>query len=286
MKFSIHKLLVCISKRIKHLENPRKESIYILKNYLNLQEKDFILNSVIYLNKKQLKELIQIINRRKEGVPFAYIFRKKEFFSIPFFINEFVLIPRPETEILVEYVLKEIQRLNKKYFCLDIGTGSGCIPISIIKNSHQIQKFIAIDVSKEALKVARKNKILNLNIEQQKILKFIKLDFIKSGEKLNFINFDIIVSNPPYILKEELIQLEKEIFYEPIIALLVEEPYIFYKKFFENCMILLKKGGMLFLESSPRLIPLQIEILNKMNISDMEIFQDYQNLERFLVIKK
>ncbi len=286
MKISIHKLLVHLSKKIKHLENPRKESIYILKNYLNLQEKDFILNSIVHFNKKQLKELIQIINKRKEGIPFAYIFRKKEFFSIPFFVNEFVLIPRPETEILVEYILKEIQRLNTKYLCLDIGTGSGCIPISIIKNSHQIKKFIAIDISKEALKVARKNKILNLNLEQQKILKFLQLDFIKSGEKLNFMNFDIIVSNPPYILKEEFIQLEKEIFYEPMIALVVENPYIFYKKFFKNCMILLKKGGTLFIESSPKLIPLQLEILNEMNISNIEIIQDYQNLERFLIIKK
>ncbi|GIX42048.1 MAG: release factor glutamine methyltransferase [Leptospiraceae bacterium] len=285
MNIELQKLWKNIEKKLNHIENPRKESLYILKLFLGIDEKDLLLNKKIYLSLNDLKELYRITNKRNQYIPLAYLFQKKEFYSMEFYVNPDVLIPRPETEQLVDLFLKIIKN-KKNLSCLDIGTGSGCIPISILYYSDNIKYFLAIDISKKAIEVANKNKKTLLNKDKQQLLEIQQLDFIHDIKTISNKEFDFIVSNPPYVLPDEYKQLDKELFYEPEIALIVNNPYDFYYKFFKNCLDILHKSGSIILESSPTLIPLQIKIIKELGYKAHEVYKDYQNLDRFLVIKK
>ncbi|MCX7809844.1 MAG: peptide chain release factor N(5)-glutamine methyltransferase [Leptospiraceae bacterium] len=284
MKFQLHKLWSCLSHRLTNFDHPRNEVYYILKLFFSLSDKDFLLNSEIKIDSAQWNRLIQILQKRNQHVPIAYLFSRKEFYSLSFYVNESVLIPRPETELLVEIFLKEIQN-KKELFCLDVGTGSGCIPISILNHTENIHYFLGIDISENAIKIANFNKKQLLSLDKQKILEFQKIDFLNEIYKINY-KFDFIISNPPYVLPNEYLNLEKDLFYEPKIALLVENPYQFYEQFFNHCYKLLNKNGFVLLESSPTLLPIQIEILNQMNFESYRIEKDYQALDRFLIIRK
>jgi release factor glutamine methyltransferase len=284
MKVSLQYLWKRLSLKLTEIENPQKETLYLLKQFLNLNEKDFLLNKEINLSFKKLKKLYKMIEKRNQHIPLAYILNRKEFFSMEFYVNQNVLIPRPETELLVELFLKKTQNFSNLY-CLDIGTGTGCIPISILNYTTNINYFLAIDISKKALKVAEYNKKKLLNKEKQFILEFKLIDFINEFYKIKII-FDVIISNPPYILPEEYAHLDKELYYEPEIALKLNNPDNFYQHFFKNIFNLLKPDGLLFLESSPSLIPMQMEIINKMGFKAHWIEKDYQSLNRFLIIKK
>lgn len=285
MNINIHQLNRILKKKLNHIDEPHKESFYIIKYFFGLTEKDFILNKTIDITSKELKQLFLIAKKRNEGMPFSYLFHKKEFFSREFYINSNVLIPRPETEQLVELVLKEIQPLQLSLTAIDIGTGSGCIAITLVKESHNIKRMIAIDIDKKALNIARINKHKLLDENQKKILKFLKLDFINHNYNFKH-DIDFIVSNPPYVLEHEYKLLNNELFYEPEIALLVKEPEKFYYSFFYKSYNILKMGGFIFVESSPTLIPIQTQILKNLNIKYFKIYKDYQNQDRFLFIKK
>jgi len=284
MKVRLNKLWSFLSNQLTNLDNPRSEVYYILKLFFSLSDKDFLLNPEIRIGLTQWHCLIQILQKRNQHVPIAYLFSRKEFYSLSFYVNESVLIPRPETELLVEIFLNEIQD-KKELFCLDVGTGSGCIPISILNHTENIHYFLGIDISENAIEIANFNKKQLLNLDKQKLLEFQKIDFIKEIYKIKY-KFDFIISNPPYVLPNEYSNLEKDLYYEPKIALLVENPYQFYIQFFKNSYDLLNKNGYLFLESSPTLLPIQIEILNETNFEFYRIEKDYQSLDRFVIIKK
>lgn len=285
MIIDLNQLKFFLKEKLKNIEEPHKESYYILKYFFGLTEKDFIQNKTLDISFKKLKQLLLITKKRNLGMPFSYLFHKKEFYSMEFYVNSHVLIPRPETELLVELTLKEFQSLPMSLIGLDVGTGSGCIAISLIKHAKNLHRIIAIDIDKNALRVARINKYRLLNVEERKILKFLKLDFI--NEEFDFKQyFDFIVSNPPYVLEHEYFKLKKELFYEPQIALVVKEPETFYSTFFRKAYKILKVGGFMFLETSPTLINIQISILENLNIKHYKIFKDYQNQNRFLFIKK
>lgn len=285
MIIGIKTLQKILKERLKHVDEPYKESFYIIKHFFGFNEKDFILNKNLNINLKELKKLLQILKKRNDGVPFSYLFQKKEFFSREFYINSCVFIPRPETELLVELVLKELKFFKMPLIGLDIGTGSGCIAISLIKHAKNIKRLIAIDIDKKALNVARINKNRLLDKEEKKILKFLKCDFILEDRSWDQ-ELDFIVSNPPYVLESEYQNLNKEVFYEPKVAIVVKDPEKFYFRFFQKSYKILKKGGFMLFESSPTLIPLQIQILKRLNIVSYKVLKDYQNLNRFLFIKK
>ncbi len=207
-KFSREKLLINLNKKIKEK---------ILYNYkLNLK-------------------------RRKKNEPIAYILKKKEFWRYSFYVNKNVLIPRPETEIIVEELLKKISFESSKKL-LDVGTGSGCIIISIIKDRPKCYAS-AIDISKKALNIAKFNAKMH-HLENK--IKFINIDI----DKYIHNKYDFIVCNPPYINNIKLKRLDENVrLYEPHLALKAgNDGFDFIRKLIFKSKILLKKNGKLIFE--------------------------------------
>ena len=184
------------SKRLKmkNILSHRLDSEILMSKVLKKRREDILINFQKSLSKNEVKEFNALIKRRILREPIAYITGEKEFWSKSFLINNNTLIPRPETELMIEQLIK-IYKL-KKIFILDIGTGSGCILISLLielKNSSGV----GVDISKSALKIAEKNSMRNKVIERSKFL-------IKSMDSHFNKKFDLIVSNPPYIKRTDL----------------------------------------------------------------------------------
>lgn len=238
------------------LQNEFSDSeIHILSDYVFEH-----LTNIHYKNlSSQLQQTISIditalntiIKRIQQHEPIQYIVQKSEFYGLVFFVNESVLIPRPETEELVSIVLENID-ISAPLRILDIGTGSGCIAIALKKQLSNATMY-AMDISKNALEIAEKNAQKN-NVS----IEFICADIL-DWEKLNFKNtFDIIVSNPPYIPTKEIPSISNNVLsYEPHLALFVEDsnPFIFYEKIIDFGKEYLTPNGILFFETDIDFIP-------------------------------
>ena len=184
---------------VSHLINIPRESIYsILKENLPSNKTD---------------ELQNLVSRRVKKEPIAYILNNKEFWSTNFYVDRSVLIPRPETEVLIDLILSQISNKNNYLNILDIGTGSGCILISLLKELVKA-KGIGVDKSTKAIAIAKKNSI-SQQVDNRALFKNVNLEEIKFDKK-----FDLIVSNPPYLPDVSLKNLNSDIkLYEPKIAL-------------------------------------------------------------------
>ena len=199
----------------------------------------------------QYKRYKKLINRRKNAEPIAYLKHSKEFFGLDFYVDKRVLIPRPETETLVEFVLESITKkkwTNLKLKICDVGTGSGCIAVTLAKKLPLAQIY-ATDISKKALTVAK------INAKKHKVQKQIKFfcgDLLSPISKK--IKFDIIVANLPYLTIDQLKVTEKEIqLYEPKIALLAgKEETMLYSRLLEQIPDYIKRNGLVFLEIDPK----------------------------------
>ncbi len=229
----------------ENILNPFNESACIMKYVLRKTIEEVIISYNEKVAESKINLFERLIERRSKREPFAYIVNKKEFYSLDFFVSRSVLIPRPDTECLVDEALKEIKRLSgalkRKIYILDIGTGSGAIAISIAKNSDNVIIYAA-DNSMGSLNAARKNIIAN---GVQKRVKPVYFDMLKLKSDImpdilsnNFNNFDIIISNPPYIETGELEMLEDDIkLYEPLKALDGGEDGLkFYKKILDTAV--------------------------------------------------
>ena len=201
---------ISILKKEK-ISNPLLDSEILLSNSIKRDKKHIILNPKEILNLEQTRIFKNLIKRRTKGEPVAYLINRKEFWKDEFFVNKDVLIPRPDTEIIVEQVLK-IYPKNLGLQLLDIGTGSGCILLSILKERSNFYGT-GIDISKKSINVSKHNaKLLNLNNK----VKF----FHSSVDNFKIGKYDIIVSNPPYIELFNLKYLEKDVInFEPKLAL-------------------------------------------------------------------
>ena len=195
------------------------------------------------LEQSHTDQLTQYVEKLLTGKPLQYIIGKAWFMGKAFMVNEAVLIPRPETEELVEWIVEYAQIINKTLSILDIGTGSGCIPISL-KQAIPNASITAIDISKEAIAVAQQNAATyNTNIE------WIELDILLTKQLKD--QYDIIVSNPPYIPLREKPNMQPQVIdHEPAIALFVPDQYplIFYSKIAHIGKSALKPNGQLFFE--------------------------------------
>lgn len=219
----------------------------ILLKYILKKEESYIIASLNeQLTKIQENELMSSINKIKSGYPLQYITNQQYFMGLKFFVDENVLIPQPDTEILVETVIKNISELGiKNKFVLDnikvldLCTGSGAIAVSIKKYMPEVQVF-ASDISREALKIAQKNANNNK----------VKIDFIESDMFKNISDtFDIIVSNPPYIKKDDIVKLSKQVQNEPQLALNGGKDGLdFYKIIANEGYKYLNKNGVILLE--------------------------------------
>ena len=204
------------------------ESKLLIKDILQVSDEDLISSSEIILSESQYERFNSFIDRRKNKEPIAYILNRREFWKDSFYVNKSTLIPRPDTEIIVEMVLSLIPDKDKKMNFVDLGTGSGCLIISIL-NEYKYSEGIGIDVSKEAIKVAKKN---SNNVSKNQKLDFKLADFSSFGTK----EFDVVVSNPPYVNKNEIYKMQFDVTkYEPYEAIFAdEEGLIWYKKIIQN----------------------------------------------------
>ncbi len=212
-----------------------------LLSYVLKKDKVYLtINSDTALTDTEYAEFTKYIEQIIDGKPLQYITQKQEFMGIDFFVNEDVLIPQPDTEILVETVLDICKKYDKQSLrMLDLCTGSGAIAISLSKILNT--QVFASDVSTKALEVAEKNNVLNNS----------KVEFIESNlfEQINGEKFDIIVSNPPYIKNEEIKSLSKQVQNEPYIALAGGEDGLdFYRKIIDEAYKHINKNGYLCLE--------------------------------------
>lgn len=251
---------------VKLKENKIEDSALISKELLSFalgQDKQYlIVNSDVEINKVIEKKYNKYIKDIIEGKPLQYITNKQEFMKLNFYVDENVLIPQPDTETLVEEVL-ELCNKDSKVKVLDLCTGSGAIAISLEKYIKAIDKAIyASDISENALEVARKNAIDNSA----------KINFIQSDmfESINEKDFDIIVSNPPYIEKNVIPTLSKQVLCEPKLALDGGEDGLdFYRIIAENVYKYLNKKGFLVLEIGYNQKDGVIKILEKINKYDI-----------------
>lgn len=232
----------------------------LIEKELGLKRIDVALNNQLSITEEKFKHLYNSLSRLKSQEPIQYILGETEFFGLPLKVNKHTLIPRPETEELVEWILSEVAKLQsakvKTFSILDIGTGTGCIPIALAKNSPNAI-ITAIDISSEALKIAKQNATLN-NVE----IDFIEQDILSINQLSE--RFDIIVSNPPYVRELEKAEIQPNVLEnEPHLALFVEDenPLIFYKKIAELAKNHLKENGVLFFEINQYLAKETIEML-------------------------
>ena len=265
----------------------------ILEEYMDLKRIDIVLKSDFYLDKKLLN-LMQIATKQLEQeIPIQYIIGKTEFFGLPFNVNKEVLIPRPETEELVEKVLNEVSLIKtcktstylatkeKQFKILDIGTGSGCIAISL-KKQLPSSEISAMDVSNKALRVANKNALLNkvdINFIHQDILKTNNLDKL----------YDVIVSNPPYVRELEKKEIKNNVLNnEPHLALFVDNknPLLFYNKIAELAKKFLTKNGQLHFEINQYLGKETIKLLAEKGFKNIQLKKDVFGNDRIVTAFK
>ena len=230
-----------------NIQTAKIDSEVILANILNTTRINLVTKQDIVLNKEQENLFSKLVERRKQKEPVAYILNKKEFWNENYFVDKRVLIPRPETEILIELLLKKTKDKNKAYKVLDLGCGSGCLLISFLKEMHKSQG-IGVDISSNALEVAKKNiELHNLNNRA----KLVRIDLLTLHAKDKF---DVIFSNPPYLSSSDYAKLSEDVKnFEPKQALVGGfNGVLYYKKIIALAQSALKKNGYLALELGDR----------------------------------
>ncbi|MDG1697665.1 MAG: peptide chain release factor N(5)-glutamine methyltransferase [Polaribacter sp.] len=245
----------------------------LIEEKLNLQRIDTFLKPDFLIIDDSLSELKNIIKRLENEEPIQYILKKTSFYGLPFIVDENTLIPRPETEELVAWVVEEVAKetlqKNQKLSILDIGTGTGCIPVSLAKNIPK-SNVSAIDISKKALEIAKKNALLN-----DTEIDFFEIDILTSQSLPQ--QFDIIVSNPPYVRELEKKEIKKNVLQnEPHLALFVanDNPLVFYKKIANLAKKFLTKKGILFFEINQYLEKETKKMLEKKGFKNIELRKD------------
>ena len=262
-------------KKLKDKKIPNPElDLRILLSFASKTKKNIFLNN-LDTNNIDLDYFDLLISKRLNHQPVSKIINKKYFWKNEFFVNFDVLDPRPETELIIEEVLYNYKNKNRKLKILDIGTGSGCLSISLAKEFPN-SNITAIDVSKKALFVANKN-IIAHKVTNQIELKLSK--FTDINEK-----YDIIVSNPPYLSENEYKDVQFEIKkFEPKIALVAgDDGLSFYKSFAENILKIMNKNSHFIIEIGHNQLSNCIKIFNNTNLKLKKISKDLQKIDRTL----
>ncbi len=239
-----------------------------------------ILNKNESVSAIQFSEIEKAVLRLKKYEPIQYILGETEFMGLNLKVNSSVLIPRPETEELVDWIIRTNTKENPRI--LDIGTGSGCIPLAI-KNSIKASKVFAADISESAIKVARQNATLH-----QFDIQFFQADILK-WENYKWDCFDIIVSNPPYVRELEKKEMQPNVRdFEPENALFVsnEDPLIFYRRIAEFAQKYLHKDGRLFFEINEYLGDEMYKLLENKGFANIELKKDIHGKNRMLFCRK
>ena len=261
-------------------DNEIESFFYLIleKNY-QLKRIDLALSPELELNESQLQEWNAILVQLKNQKPIQYILEETYFYGLPFYVDKNVLIPRPETEELVELIISKNLNLqqSKDLKILDFGTGSGCIAIALAKNIPNANVF-AIDVSQNALEVAKRNAKQN-EVEITFLLKnILEIDDLKQ-------QFDIIVSNPPYVRDMEKSEINKNVLeYEPHLALFVEDndALLFYRKIADLAKKSLSPNGQLYFEINQYLGAATFELLESYGFKNVKLIKDIYSNDRMI----
>ena len=261
------------------IANPQLDSEILLSNSIKRDNKHIILNPKEVLNSEQLGKFKSLIERRKKGEPIAYLINKKEFWKDEFFVNKDVLIPRPDSELIIEQVLK-IYSKDDQLQILDIGTGSGCILLSILKERSNFYGT-GIDISKKSINVSK------FNAKQLHLTNRVKF-FHSSVDNFNNGKYDIIVSNPPYIEQLCLKYLEKDVVnFEPKLALSGGfDGFSKIRKVINKTSNLIKKNGKFILEIGFNQKNKVIKILKEEGFYVNKAIKDYGNNDRCIISTK
>ena len=265
--------------QINKIPNPQLDSEILLSNSIKRNKKHIILNPKEPLSLEQSERFKSLIERRKKGEPIAYLINKKEFWKDEFFVNRDVLIPRPDTELIIEQILK-IYSKEVQLQILDIGTGSGCILLSILKerpNSYGV----GIDISKKSINVSK------FNAKQLNLINRVKF-FNSSVDNFKIGKYDLIVSNPPYIELLNLKYLEKNVVnFEPKLALNGGlDGFSIIRKVINKTRTLIKKNGKFILEIGFNQKDKVKKILKEEGFYVNNAIKDYGNNDRCIVSTK
>ena len=259
--------------------NPKLDTEIILSNSIKKDKKFIILNPKKNLSQDQINRFNNLIERRKRGEPIAYLINKKEFWNDEFYVNKDVLIPRPDTEMIIEQILK-IYSKTAQLQVLDIGTGSGCILLSILKERSNFYGT-GIDISKKSINISKFN-AKQLNLTNRVKFFHSSVDNFKNGK------YDIIVSNPPYIKLLSLKYLEKDVVnFEPKLALNGGfDGFSEIRKVINKASILIKKNGKFILEIGFNKKNKAVEILKEEGFFINKAIKDYGNNDRCIISTK
>ena len=252
----------------------------LIEYKLNLSRIDVALQPDLNISETDILFLQKAKNDLKNHIPIQYIIGETEFYGLKFSVNENVLIPRPETEELVDWIVKDYKG-KKNIKILDIGTGSGCIAISLAKNVPNAEVF-AIDISSEALKTAKQNAKTN-SVK----VHFTETDILNTTTLLTTLltTFDVIVSNPPYVreLEKEMMQ-QNVLDHEPNLALFVKDnnPLLFYNKISDLAKKHLLKNGKLYFEINQYLGNETVALLKSKEFKNIELKKDIYEVDRMI----
>lgn len=282
---NINQALNYYSKKIIEITKDYKiayiETQILISHSLNLSETKLISNALIELNENEINKIETLINRRLNFEPVAYITNKKEFYGIDFYVNNSVLIPRVETEEIIdlikEYINKKIDK-SKKFSVCDIGAGCGNIAI-ILKKLFENADITAIEISEKAMQVIKKN-CENI-FKNKNSINIINADALSFTPKNKF---DIIVSNPPYVALKDKDNLQRDLYFEPENALYSGYDGMgFYRNFFNIIDRYSKYNGAFFFEIGFNQGKELINICESFNIKNVEIKKDLSGKDRFLI---
>ncbi len=295
-----------ILKEIQHIFHKELDAIFgedevasffdiLLEQYLGIRRIDLILNPNLTITKSEEQPLFEALSRLKLEEPIQYIIGETEFYGLKLKVNKHTLIPRPETEELVDFIIKSVAssvslqsqpRSNKPLKILDIGTGSGCIAIALAKNIPGA-KVYAMEVSENALKLARENAKSNgveVTFIHQDILTARHVELFPASQK-----FGLIVSNPPYVRHLEKVEIKNNVLnYEPHLALFVEDndPLVFYRAIAQFAVENLTENGQLFFEINQYLGEEMIRLLEGFGFQEIELRKDLFGNDRMLKAMK
>ena len=263
-----------------NLSNQECDYIYkvVLKDLCFIDPIKIALDPNFIIKKDSEKLILDSLKKICNNYPLDYIISKKNFYGYDFFVNEDVLIPRPETEELVKWILDDNNNLTGTKKVIDLCSGSGCIGIVISKENNNMDVTIS-DVSDKALEVCNRNKIIF-----NPFVKLIKLDL--NSKLQHHEKYDLIVSNPPYLSRDEANEIGENVKYEPEIALFAprNKPLHFYEKIFEFASTNLNKNGEIYLEINPNFIEDFRQLLSRFNPNDVNFREDFRGKKRLVKV--
>lgn len=251
----------------------------VLEDFHQMKRIDLALNPEFSFSEEELEKWDSVLEKLLQEIPIQYILGKAHFYGLEFEVNENTLIPRPETEELVEWIIKNNSKIEafKDVKILDIGTGSGCIAISLAKNLPHSNVF-AIDVSEKALETAQRNALKNEANVTFLLKNVLEIEDLEQ-------EFDIIVSNPPYVRNLEKEEIKKNVLeYEPHLALFVDDndALVFYRKISELAQQNLSENGQLFFEINQYLGDEMIALLKAKDFKEIELRKDIYDNDRMI----